>query len=131
VEEVHVRGVQTSESCVSLKLCHEFFILIFFCSFAKFYNYATSCAPCTRTKAACKPFDTDRAYIKARAEAVWRSKARKTKQKTNTEWKVEVSRKLKKLSELRGLRKDVHRITVALEKLAGIEGQDSDEELLS
>jgi len=64
-------------------------------------------------------------------EAVWRSKARKTKQKTDTEWKVEVSRKLEKLSELRGLRKDVHRITVALEKLAGIKGQDSDEELLS
>jgi len=35
------------------------------------------------------------------------------------------------LGELWGLRKDVRRIAVALEKLAGIEGQDSDEELLS
>ena len=35
------------------------------------------------------------------------------------------------LSELSRLRKDVQRIMVALEKLAGIEGQDSDEELLS
>ena len=35
------------------------------------------------------------------------------------------------LDELSGLRKDVQRIAVALEKLAGIEGQDSDEELLS
>jgi len=37
---------------------------------------------------------------------------------------------LEDLSELRGLRKDIWRIVVALEKLAGIEGQDSDEELL-
>jgi len=35
---------------------------------------------------------------------------------------VEVSRKLEDLSELWGLRKDVWRIAVALEKLAGIEG---------
>jgi len=47
------------------------------------------------------------------------------------EWKVEISRKLEDLSELSGLRKDVWRIAVALEKLAGIEGQDSNEELLS
>ena len=44
------------------------------------------------------------------------------------EWKAEVSRKLKDLSELQSLRKDVQRIVVALEKLAGIEGQDSNEE---
>jgi len=43
------------------------------------------------------------------------------------EWNAEVSRKLGELSELRGLRKDVWRIVVALEKLAGIESQDSDE----
>jgi len=35
--------------------------------------------------------------------------------------KIEVSRKLKELSELQGLRKDIQRIVVALEKLAGIE----------
>ena len=35
------------------------------------------------------------------------------------------------LSELSRLRKDVWRIAVALEKLAGIEGQDSNEKLLS
>jgi len=40
-------------------------------------------------------------------------------------------RKLDSLGELQGLRKDVQRIAMALEKLAGIEGQDSDEELLS
>jgi len=35
------------------------------------------------------------------------------------------------LSELSGLRKDVQRIAVALEKLAGLGGQDSNKELLS
>jgi len=44
---------------------------------------------------------------------------------------VEVLRKLEGLGELWGLRKDVQRIAVALEKLASIKGQDSDEELLS
>jgi len=60
-----------------------------------------------------------------------RSKARKAKQQTDAEWKTEVLRKLDGLGELWGLRKDMQRIAVALEKLAGIEGQDSNEELLS
>ena len=59
---------------------------------------------------------------------VWRSKARKLKQQTNAEQKAEISRKLEDLSELRGLRKDVWRIVVALEKFTGIEGQDSKDE---
>jgi len=36
-------------------------------------------------------------------------------------------RKLEDLSELRGLRKDIWRIAVVLEKLAGIEGKDSND----
>jgi len=44
---------------------------------------------------------------------------------------IEISRKLEDLSELWDLRKDVHKIAVALEKLAGIESQDSDEEQFS
>jgi len=100
----------------------------FFCSFAKFYSHTTSCTPCAKAKAACKPFDTDKAHIKARAEAVWRSKVRKTKQQIDMEWKAEVSRKLEGLSELQELRKDVWRIMVALEKLVGIESQDFNEE---
>ena len=44
---------------------------------------------------------------------------------------MEVSRKLKELSELRGLRKDIWRIAVALERLASIESQDSDEGQIS
>jgi len=62
-----------------------------------------SCAPCAKAKAACKPFDADLARAKARAEAVWRSQARKTKQQTDAEWKTKVSRKLEELNELRGL----------------------------
>jgi len=38
-----------------------------------------SCAPYAKAKAACKPFDVDKAYAKTRAEMVWRSKARKAK----------------------------------------------------
>jgi len=49
----------------------------------------------------------------------------------DAEWKAEVSRKLEELSKLRGLQKDVQRIAVALEKLAGIESQDSDEGQIS
>jgi len=58
-------------------------------------------------------------------------KARRAKQQTDAEWKSELLRKLDGLGELQGLRKDVQRIAVALEKLAGIESQDSEEELLS
>ena len=47
------------------------------------------------------------------------------------EWKAEILRKLEDLSELQGLRKEVQRIVVALEKLASIEGQDSKEEQFS
>jgi len=64
-------------------------------------------------------------------EAARRSKARKTKQQMDVEWKTEVLRKLDSLGELQGLRKDMRRIVVALEKLAGIESPDSNEELLS
>jgi len=49
----------------------------------------------------------------------------------DAEWKAKVLRKLNGLGELWGLRKDVQRIAVALEKLASIDGQDSDKELIS
>jgi len=100
-------------------------------SLISFRSHATSCAPCAKAKAACKPFDTDKAQAKTKAETARRSKARRAKQQTDVEWKAEVLRKLDSLGELQGLRKDVRRIVVALEKLAGIEGQDSNEELLS
>jgi len=102
-------------------------------NFAKsfLFSHTTSCAPCAKAKAACKPFDAERARAKAKAETARRSKASKAKQQTDVEWKAEVLRKLDSFGELRGLRKDVWRIAVALEKLAGIEVQDSDKELLS
>jgi len=95
------------------------------------YSHATSCALCARAKTACKPFDAERAHTKARVETVWRSRARKVKQQTNAEWKAEVSRKLEDLSKLRGLRKDIWRIAVALEKIASIKDEGSDEERIS
>jgi len=46
-----------------------------FCFFSKFDSHATSCAPCTKAKAACKPFDADRAWAKARAEMIQEDEA--------------------------------------------------------
>jgi len=66
--------------------------------------------------------------VKAKAEVARRSKARKSKQQTDAEWKVEISSKLDGPSELSGIRKDIQRIAVALVKLAGMEGKDSNEE---
>jgi len=68
--------------------------------FANFCSHATSCTPCTKAKAACKSFDVNKACTKAKAEMDWRSRVRKTKQQTDTEWKTEVLRKLEELSEL-------------------------------
>jgi len=98
-------------------------LLIFF-FFAEFslLSHATSCTPCAKAKAACKPFDADKARAKAKLEAARRSRARKVKQQTDVEWKSEVLRKLEGLDKLSGLRKDVWRIAVALEVLAGIGG---------
>ena len=64
-------------------------------------------------------------------ETARRSNARKMKQQTDVEWKAEILRKLDSLSELSGMRKDIWRIAVALEKLAGMKGKDSDEEQIS
>jgi len=57
-----------------------------------------------------------------------RSNVRKVKQQMDVEWKTEILRKLNGLSELSGMRKDIWRIVVALEKLAGMENEDSNEE---
>jgi len=66
--------------------------------------------------------------VKAKVETARRSNVRKAKQQTDTEWKAEILRKLDGLSELSSLRKDIRRIAVALEKLAGMEGEDSNKE---
>jgi len=131
VGEIHVRGARISEFYVFLKLCRKYLFELLPFSLISFHSHATSCAPCAKAKAACKPFDADKARAKARVEMARRSKARRVKQQMDAEWKAEVLRKLDSLGELRGLRKDVRRIAVALEKLAGIKGQDSDKELLA
>jgi len=73
----------------------------------------------------------EKTRAKAKAETARRSNARKVKQQTDAEWKAEISRKLDGLSELSSMRKGIQRIAVALEKLAGIEGKDSDEKRIS
>jgi len=50
-----------------------------FCFFTKFYSHATSCAPCAKTKAVCKPFDVNRAWRKAKEETARRAQVRKIK----------------------------------------------------
>jgi len=61
---------------------------------------ATSCAPCARAKAVCKPFDADGAWRKAKDETARRAQVRKTKQRTDVEWKEQVLEKLGKVDEL-------------------------------
>ena len=70
----------------------------------------------------------EKAQAKAKAEIARRSNVRKAKQQTDAEWKAEISRKLDGLSELR---KDIWRIAVALEKLAGMKSKDSNKEQIS
>ena len=103
----------------------------FFCHFVNSYSHAMSCIPYAKAKAVCKPFDMDKAHAKAKVETVQRLKARKSKQQTDAKQKAEVLRKLEDLSKLQGLRKDVQRIAVALEKLTSIQGQDSDNKQFS
>jgi len=79
MREVHrLRNLMhTSKFAISL--------LFKFCSFVKFFSHATSCAPCAKAKAACKPFDADGARRKAKKEMARRAQARKTKQRTDME----------------------------------------------
>jgi len=69
----------------------------------------------------------NRARAKAKVETARRSNVRKVKQQTDMEWKTEILRKLDGLSELSSMRKDIWRIAMALKKLAGMAGKDSDE----
>ena len=49
-------------------------------------------------------------------------------EESKTTDRYEILRKLNGLSELSGMRKNIWRIAVALEKLASMEGKDSDKE---
>jgi len=62
-----VRGAWISGSCISHKIYHEFFVK-FFHHFVNSYSYVMSCAPCIKTKAACKPFDADKVHIQRQGQ---------------------------------------------------------------
>jgi len=99
------------------------------CSLANFdFRNATSCSPCARAKAACKPFDTDRARRKAKEETARRAQARKKKQQTDAEWKEQVLEKLGKVDELVI---QVRRIADALERMAGMRSKTPEDDLIS
>jgi len=92
------------------------------------FRNTTSCSPCARAKAACKPFNTDRARRKVKEETVRRVQARKTKQQTDAEWKEQVLEKLEKVDELVI---QVQRVTDALERMAGVRSKTLEDDLIS
>jgi len=87
-----------------------------------------SCAPCTKAKAACKPFDADRAWRKAKEETARRAQARKTKQWTDAEWKEQV---LEKLGKVDKLVVQVWRVADALERIAGMRSKTPEDDIIS
>ena len=87
-----------------------------------------SCSPCTRAKAACKPFDTTGARRKAKEETARRAQARKTKQQTDAEWKEQVLEKLGKVDELVV---QVRRVADALERMVGVRSRTLEDNIIS
>ena len=63
-------------------------------------RHAISCSSCARAKAACKPFNADGVWRKAKDKTARRAQARKIKQWTDMEWKEQVLEKLGKVNEL-------------------------------
>ena len=92
------------------------------------FRNATSCAPCARAKAACKPFDADGARRKAKDETARRAQARKTKQRTDAKWKEQVLEKLGKVDELVV---QVRRVADALERIAGMRSKTPEDDIIS
>ena len=92
------------------------------------FRNATSCSPCARAKAACKPFDADGARRKAKEETARRAQARKTKQWTDAEWKEQVLEKLGKVDELVV---QVRRVADALERIAGMRSKTPEDDIIS
>jgi len=87
-----------------------------------------SCSPCTRAKAACKPFDANGARRKAKEETARRAQARKTKQQTDAEWKEQVLEKLGKVDELVV---QVQRVADALERMVGVRSRTPEDNIIS
>jgi len=92
------------------------------------FRNATSCSPCARAKAACKPFDADGARRKAKEETARRAQARKTKQRTDAEWKEQV---LEKLGKVDKLVVQVQRVANALERMAGMRSKTPEDDIIS
>jgi len=102
--------------------------IIGYSSFFFFFRNATSCSPCSRAKAACKPFNTDGARRKAKEETARRAQARKTKQRTDAEWKEQVLEKLEKVDKLVI---QVRQVADALERMAGMRPKTPEDDLIS
>jgi len=92
------------------------------------FRNATSCSPCARAKAACKPFDADGARRKAKEETARREQARRTKQRTDAEWKEKVLEKLGKVDELVV---QVWRVADVLERMAGVRSKTPEDNIIS
>jgi len=92
------------------------------------FRNATSCSPCARAKAACKPFDADGARRKTKEETARRAQARKTKQWTDAEWKEQVLEKLGMVDELVV---QVRRVADALERIAGMRPKTPEDDIIS
>jgi len=76
----------------------------------------------------CKPFDADRARRKAKEETARRVQARKTKQRTDAEWKEQVLEKLGKVDELVV---QVRRVMDVLKRMAGVRSKTPEDDLIS
>jgi len=92
------------------------------------FRNTTSCSPCARAKAACKPFDADGARRKAKEKTARRAQARKTKQRTDAEWKEQVLEKLGMVDELVV---QVRRVADALERIARMRPKTPEDDIIS
>jgi len=70
----------------------------------------------------------DRAWRKAKEETTRRTQARKTKQRTDAEWKEKVLEKLEKVDELVV---QVQRVADVLERMAGMRPKTLEDDLIS
>jgi len=70
----------------------------------------------------------DRAWRKAKEETARRAQARKTKQRTDAEWKEQVLEKLEKLDELVV---QVRRVVDVLERIAGMRLKTPEDDIIS
>jgi len=90
--------------------------------------YTSKCALTARVKAACRPFNADRAWRKTKEEMMRRAQARRTKQRMDAEWKKQVLEKLEKVNKLVV---QVQRVADVLERIAGIRSKTLEDGIIS